>query len=379
MRFVYLDPVLTDDLGYRAITCRLVREELRRLAIPARFFAGADAARELREDCGVLPLFRKTPPDPDALIGWLVSFDAAAKLAVEDMSRIHGLASDDLVYLNHADPAWLMAIIIWAANLGPGQLPIMIVDIGSDPGLERLVGDRRLGLRDPRKDPRAILYRYATTRMPSTVARRMRLATYAPETSKAFGVLLGRKVETLPMVFRATAGRRRRAGERPVAVSIFSDEAADANDPAPRVAASLLRARSDIRLETYTAASAPSHHDVLERSDLVVLAYDPSDHAFSYSSMAAEAIANAIPLVVPEGTPLASLLREFDGPGSTFAAFTADSISAAAHSVLDRFDSCASAAYAASERWTQTHGPGRTVRALLDLAEAMTEADIAGR
>ncbi len=110
--------------------------------------------------------------------------------------------------------------------------------------------------------------------------------------------------------------------------------------------------------------------ELLEASDLIVRPYPPDRYALGYSAVVAEAIANAIPVVVPAGTALPRLLREFDGPGTTFADHAAPAVAAAVEEALRHYDRLAEIASSAAERWTQKNGPQPVVDAILALGRA---------
>jgi hypothetical protein len=111
---------------------------------------------------------------------------------------------------------------------------------------------------------------------------------------------------------------------------------------------------------------------LLDASDLIILPYASPRFAISYSAVAVEAIANAIPLVVPAGTSMARLLQEFGGAGTTFDQPDAPSIVDAAQRALDRFDELATMAYSGSELWGHVHGPRNLLDAMLALAPKVT-------
>jgi hypothetical protein len=129
------------------------------------------------------------------------------------------------------------------------------------------------------------------------------------------------------------------------------------------IAAKDLRLIMDERL-----AGGAIWQGVLDACDLIILPYASPRFAISYSAVAVEAIANAIPLVVPSGTSMARLVQEFGGAGTTFDRAEPSSIIDATQRALDRFDQLAAGAYAGSELWEQIHGPANFLDALLALA-----------
>ena len=83
--------------------------------------------------------------------------------------------------------------------------------------------------------------------------------------------------------------------------------------------------------------------------------------------LAAGALANGIPLVVPAATALAKLLAECGGPGTTFDQFESAAITAATCHALEHFDHFATRASAAAMQWPEMHGPMRMADDLMSL------------
>jgi hypothetical protein len=81
--------------------------------------------------------------------------------------------------------------------------------------------------------------------------------------------------------------------------------------------------------------------------------------------VATEALANAIPLVVPARTSLSRLLDRYGGPGTAFEAYTPTSIVAATRQAIADFDTIAARAEAAAGQWNATMGVENMVSALL--------------
>jgi hypothetical protein len=107
--------------------------------------------------------------------------------------------------------------------------------------------------------------------------------------------------------------------------------------------------------------------ELLDASDLILCPYDPGRFAFSYSAVAAEAVANGIPMVVPAGSSLARLVGEFGGAGTVFDKAEPAHLVDATLQALHQFDRLAATALAGAEKWTQVHGPRKFVDAVLGL------------
>ena len=405
MRVIYMDAGLVYELGHHANYARSIVRELRAQGIESVVIANVLVVPALRAELGAVPHFRayaNRPSDPDPIVGWLNTFEFCAQLTFEDLQRIDGLRSDDLVYMGSMYTGLFMGLVKWAGSLEPAPLPTIAADFCVGPGLELSFGpnnDVSYALGDLRTDPSALLYRYAARKITSAVASRLHLATFDAPTSAAHQALLMHPVRTLPAPIQATTGRRRRAGTRPITLSVLGHQRPDKGYAlVPEIVASLLRTRSDIRVLVHNGAPnftpgpqeslrALARQDsrlaldetiagpepwarLLEQSDLILCPYNPAVFGTRFSSLACEAIANAIPLVAPARTSLASLMADFAQPGTIFRSWTPESVLEAVNHALDDFDRYAEIALRASERWAQTQGPQQLVRSLLALVRS---------
>jgi len=403
VRFLYLDAGLANELGHHANFCRAITHELNARGIPTLVFAHQELTKNLKLELRARAHFRIYTYghyDQDPIIAWLKSFETASRVTLEDLQRIHGLEPDDFVYMNWAWPGQLSAFLQWAGRFPPDRMPFMVAEVGADPGLEPQGLDalpKHATLRDPRVDPRAILYRYAARQMPPAAAHRLRLVAFDRITTAAFRGLLDVPMTTLPMPYAAQTILRNRSGKRPITVSVLGHQRPEKGfDLIPGIAAELLRDCPDIRILVHNArpdqmsatqdklrrlaagesrlmleeavAGPALWASLLERSDLILCPYDPSLYAFSHSSVACESLANAIPLVVPAHTALSSQLEDFSGPGVNFESFNAQSIVFSIKRVVDDFDRYAGLAYAAATKWAKTMGPRNAVESMLALA-----------
>ncbi len=104
---------------------------------------------------------------------------------------------------------------------------------------------------------------------------------------------------------------------------------------------------------------------LLDASDLVVLPYDQDTYSSVTSGIAAEAIANAIPLAVPGRTCMARLLQDYGLPGVIFEQSQVDQIVSAVFDALGNMDRLAECAVTAANRWEAENSPTRLVNAIL--------------
>jgi hypothetical protein len=404
MRVIYADPGLRDNLGHHANSCRVIRRELSARGIEVVVLGLAGIIPALAKELGAVPFFRAYTygqTDGDPICGWLNAFDSAWRATVEDLNRLQGIAADDIVYLNSAQPAQFMALATWATALPMERRPHIVLEFGTEPGVDiaGAPGRFQLSLRDYRRDPRAMFYRFAAGKLSYDVLPRFHMVTFDPGASEVFGKLLNRPVGVLPLPQFAHLTVTSRVGHRPVTVSALGHQRPDKGFQfMPAVARLLLAQEPGVQILLHNGApsgmaetqaelrsiaagdkrlildervaDSALWQTLLAQSDLIVCPYDPARFVASYSAVATEAVANAIPLVVPAKTSLSRLLDTYGNPGTCFAATEPASIVAAIRTALADFDAIAARAVAASERWNATMGVANMVTALLNLAHS---------
>ena len=311
---------------------------------------------------------------------------------------MQGIAADDIVYLNSAEPAQFMALIKWSQSLPAERRPHVVMEFGADPGVDVEFADGlnrfTLRLRDYRNDPRAMFYRHAACQLQEADLQYFHMMTFDAGTSAIYSQLLGKPVGVLPLPQLAQIAVSGRAGRRPITVSTIGHQRPDKGyHLMPQIARLLLAHEPDVRIlihncvpeqmpkvqEELRAHAAVESRitlneqtagpelwaSLLRQSDLILCPYEPARYAASYSFVATEALVHAIPVVVPANTSLSRLLDAYGGPGTTFESHDPVAIVAAIRRALADFDAVATRAGVAAERWNATMGVGNMVTALL--------------
>jgi hypothetical protein len=405
-RFFYADPGLCDNLGHHANNCRFITGEARARGLDVKVLSFANIDPVLQRELGAIPFFRALSAwqnDGDPVCGWLNGFHVSAEITREDLSQIADIGKDDVMYFSSALPAQLMALAQWMGALPRDRRPLVAVEFGIDPGVDLQQGPNgmTLAFRDPNVDSRALLYRSAAARIPPAVASHLHMITFDQASSTTFCAVMGKHVGVLPTPHLATKPGRSRAGKRPITISVLGNQRPEKGYQfMPEVAQRLLRANADIRMLCHNAnpalmqqtqqalhalaatdprlilderlAGGEVWQELLDASDLILLPYASPRFAMSYSAIAVEAIANAVPLVVPTGTSMARLMQEFGGAGTTFDQADPGLIVDATQRALDRFDHLATAACTGCELWGHMHGPRNFLDAMLALAPSET-------
>lgn len=409
MRVFYLDPGLYSRSGHHAVHCRLIAGEFQARGIETRVFGHVDVEASVTAELRAQPHFRHSTyvlSDGDPLCGWLSGFDRFTRTTLEDLMRLGEIAPTDLVYLSSARAVELAAITGWMAQRTADTLPTVVVDFCVPPGieLEHTGNALKIAMPDPRQDAGAVLLRFVSTRVAPHILPRLRLVTFAPSTTEHYRYLLGRRVDTLPMLFEAITGRRSRVGKRPIVVALLGHQQRfKGYHMAPEIVRLLLARRPVLRFhihngnpdatvtddptglaEAQAALRAMAATDdrlalteepagkelwslLLDRADLVLCPYSPRIYRAGFSAVAVEAIANGIPVVGPAGTGIESLIEEFGGAGTVFERQEPDAIVAATVKLIDDFDRYAALAHEAAMIWPTRYGPRAMVDALLAL------------
>lgn len=400
-RVLYLDPGLYNDIGHHANYCRYIVGELRGRGVPTAVLAHRQILPALASELGAEPFFRAYPylkVDHDPISGWLHDYEQARHVTREDLTRLTGVDADMLVFMSSVQPAQLAAASHWHASLPLAQQPLLVLE-ASESGLiaSRTASGISYAAPDPPDEPRPTLFRSAAARMPAGGAARRSLIAFDNATADALAHLFLQPVATLPLPYPAIVRPRARSrSPGPTRVSVLGHQR-DAKGLAmlPALARELLRRAPDLRLYVQTVDAVGAEEAMvalealavadprlildrrvagrtlwaqhLDRSDLLLCPYDPAPYVASFSSVAAEALANGIPLVVPGGTTLETMLRAFGEPGTIFPSFEVASIVDATLRALEDYDRIAERARAAAIAWPSRQGPARTIDALLAL------------
>ncbi|HWF47485.1 MAG TPA: hypothetical protein VG168_10805 [Bryobacteraceae bacterium] len=402
MNFLYLDTGLISNIGHNAFSCRHVTRELKRRGIQTYVLAQKDIQADVREELSAQAFFTcytwftySTLPGGvvDPFCGWLNDFEIAWSNMRGDLEKIRGVTADDVVYVNSARAPQVMAVWSWFSQTPLNRRPTIFMEFGN--ALSVTLAENGVAwMPDPKQDSMPTMLRYIGLKMRKEDQARFHLATFAKKCSDAYSKVMGYPVLTLPLPHRAITDCHSRVGKRIKTVSVIGQQGWNKGyHLVPQFATQLLAQRDDVRLlihnnipgnmasdhaliralaaadsrvtvnEEFAAGELWSH--LLNESDLLVCPYNAKTYSTSYSAVASEAMANAIPLVAPANSTLSDVLEEFDTPGATFSDFTSQSVLEATLKVLDDFDSAAEKASLAARQWEATKGAGNLVDVFL--------------
>jgi hypothetical protein len=404
LRVLYVDPGLVSDSNHHANNCRAISAALRARGHTVEIVAHRLIGPGLREELGARPHFRLLPYQripSDQVNNWHGVFLSGARIYAEDVLRLGPFDSEMSLYANSIQPAQLMGLCGVLRAIAPDQRPQVFAEFGTEPGLDYI--DKPSGghfvARDPCVDPRATTYRYAGVQIRQAALGQLHLSTFDRSSSELYARLLGLPVRTLPVPRFTNANVHRRGATRPLTIGILGHQRRDKRyNLVPDIVTLLLRLRADIRFLVHCAdpdlvpieqqqmralaaaqprvtlderaAGADDWAALLAQCDLILCPYDPAVFRAGYSAITCEALANAIPLVVPACTTLSRMLNEFGNPGIAFkenatAEQTVASIVLAVHDAVEQFDKLADRAMEAAAKWRTTMGADAMVEALL--------------
>lgn len=399
MTFVYCDAALANEQGHFAPFCRATTTAVRQLGGDVLVLGHARIEPDLAAALGATPFFRFHPNATlcdDPLCGPLTDFVQAARITAADLARLTGFTADNIVFYEHAKAAQLMGLIDWAQTRFPSDnCPLIVVTFGWPGGLEEEApaADQTGGSRWRIGDQRMIFYRHASRMIRPSHVHRFAFAAYDPKVASAYRFLLDRPVQVFPPPLGAVTAPRDRTETAAPTVAFLGEQRLEkglalipemvrqllAAHPSiriivhnswqePRDENTLLAGmakeypRLEVRLGTVTAAEWA---ELLDRTDMLVMPYDPAIYATAISGVAVEAIATGIPCVAPRGTTMERLLTEAGMPGVLADRSEVEPMVTAVSQLLSDYPPLAARAAQASQVWQERAGGKRLVEAIL--------------
>lgn len=399
-RICYIDASLRNNIGHYANSCRHIAGEFRRRNFAVDIYANRDLAPALARELGASPFCRHAVYDTitaytclntlQPLDHWLarVSF-------LSDLRSIWRRGPYGLVFINSVLPAQLAAVAWWLDSFPLGAAPRVAVEFGAP------TGD---GFRDSwwRQFPK--FYRDARTVLNRCSGPPPFLFTFDPSASAEYTALLGHPVATMPAVHAGKGEPRPRIPKTAsrITVAFIGHQRTEKGyhlipaivrelrsrgvritvlvhngDPEEVMVSSKLRtmAAADPQLQfEQKAADSTYWQELLSRSDMIVLPYDPTRYRASYSAVAVEAVGEGIPMVVPGGTTMHALVNTYQGGGMTFAGWDVKPIADAIEAAAANFGDMARHAAAGAIEWRRTNGAAHFVDRLLEEMHVDREA-----
>ena len=397
VRICYIDTSLRTDLGHYANSCRNIAGEFRRRQLSVDVYGNRSMPASMAKRLGATPFFRHAGFENIlAHLPISVLFRADYLLGrtsfLQDLKSIWHRGPYDFLYLNSILPAQLAALATWLRTFPNGEAPAVVAEFGSPSGTGMADQVTQGGLNWRRHTP---FYIEAAGLFRGDVQRPL-LFTFDPIASADFASLLQMPVETMPTVHAGTEPPRlrcRRDGR--ITVSFLGHQRADKgyhlvpeivrgllaqslpirilvhngdpeNDPISQELEAMAKDLPELVFE-HAPADAKYWQDLLERSDLIALPYEPPRYRASYSAVAVEAVSAGIPLVVPAGTTMEALMQSYQAGATSFSDWDACEIVKAIEMAVNDFEKLAQMSAAGASRRNNENGAQNFVDRLLQL------------
>lgn len=371
MHIALLDPGLNDCAGHHLDLDRKIVGELKsrghRVSVFAHGKIDAQAVALLDGADSVTPLFRTSPYRNPALIepnlinatfdplsGGLAHFIDGAAIIAQDLKAVRDF---DLWLW----PSFYASHLLACADSSPSARISACIHV--EPSFESAMGQS--------------FWRYAFTRA-LAVNLQLRAGVHTPELAAAYSTLCPELPTQLWPIFvdgiAAPHGRNQMH-----TIGFFGQQKRHEkgyNLISPLVT-KLLEYGYQVVVQDSGCSFQPSDHDRLEilgrvedigqhirGCDLIAVPYHPEAYRFKGSGIVWEAIANGVPVVVPEKSSLGNLIATL-GCGRQFGEFSTEAVLTAIRMVHAEYSVIGTLAQAAAQRWAGVHGIRRFVDCLI--------------
>jgi len=387
LRVAYFDASLRDDTGHQANACRHISRELRARGCEVDVFASLQIQKDLAGELGATPCFLLRPYEQLRAISLVDSFIQRLSFG-QDLRSAWPAGRHPFVYFNSVLAPQFAAIGKWLAAFPAGEAPVTAIEFGAPSG----AGTAGWFAQFPAQ------YRKASRYFRALEPGRVLLFTFDPAASSEYSELLGLPVAALPPVHRALGPARLRTPDKDgrITVSFLGQQREEKGvkllpgivrglrkagcnvrilvhdgEPAERAVIRTLKelADKDPSIEFLHRPADPSMWQaLLDRTDLLVLPYDPDRYRASYSAVAIEAVSAGIPMVVPRGTSMEALAIEYQNQATSFDAWDADAVCRATLRAVAAFESLSVLAFSGAGVWAERNGARRFADRLLEFA-----------
>jgi hypothetical protein len=383
----YIDAAIRDNAGHHANACRHFVSEFRRRGMAVHTFGNRGLDPQVAQELQVERLFRHYPYSR-LRGGAQFSHFVERSSFLADLKRVWSCGPSDIVFFHTVMAPQLGAVALWLRELEPAKMPFVVV--GFD-----LPSGSKLNDQWSYHTP---FYRKAGALFPHEYLRRVLLFAFDEAIADDYAQLLNLPVQTMPTIHtglreprlraRDADGRvnvaflghqreekgyhliptiARRLMDRGLPVKLLVHNSAPDDGPTSRELRALARTNAHV---VFSEEPGDQSHwqDLLDKSDLVVLPYEPNRYRESGSGIATEAVSDGIPMVVPPGTTMETLAAKYQGCAMAFSKWDADDVAAAIERAVMNFDALARQAEAGALTWRRNNGVGLFVDRLLAAA-----------
>jgi glycosyltransferase involved in cell wall biosynthesis len=335
----------------------------------------------------VEPLFRHYPYSR-LRGGPYLSYLIARSSFLVDLRLAWARKPCNFIFFHSVMAPQLAAIALWLRDFEPSQMPFVI--IGFD-----LPSGNKLNSEWSYHTP---FYRTAGKLFRSTHLEKILFFTFDPVITSGYAELLNLPVRTMPTVHAGLQEPRLRKRDCTGAINIAflgHQRPEKGHDLIPEIIKYMLDRRLPVKALVHNSAPGDSgtsrelrrlaalNKDItlveepgdqtywlglLDRSDLIVLPYEPNRYRESGSGVATEAVSVGIPMVVPLGTTMETLAVSYQGCATTFSRWVAKDVANAIERAVTEFEALARQALAGALVWRRDNGVELFVDRLLEMS-----------
>jgi glycosyltransferase involved in cell wall biosynthesis len=366
--------------------------------VKLRLYANRIALEPIVRETSAIPAFRDAPDDlrqVDPSIFQLTNFITMGDRFAEDCALLSadGVGSGDIVFVPHARIRHLYGLAKWLATLPPEARPMVAVRFDDPdeswlaPGApDRLNNDKSFTLFAIAEllelIPAERLLLFATTPLLSQITTaftrhpcvRVPLAILNPTLEELEALRPGpedrRAALCIAGQFRPEKGSElvadiltefgRRFPGAPISLQVNSAPELDG------LRAKLDKSGVNVPLITQVGeCTLPDHYARLLAADIVLLPYQPHRYAARGSGIYAEAAACGVPMVVPRPTWMSRQIELGRTAGTSFDAFTVESIVDALSAAVDALPTLTEQAQARQASWHAEENGAEAIRTIM--------------
>lgn len=372
-RVLVMDPGLRNAMGHHLQLVAALATE----AKARGYRVGVIGHREMSDDVQgrrYQPWFRAWTYDrlsDDPLVGWMESHNVMTGAIIADLERLP-IEPDDVILWPTANAAHLQALAAWSATHTNRVIAAMGFDVGVDKSHAITA-------------PEAAAWRYAFRALKVAAPNVEVISWHATTIDVHRFIAGGVPVERVPVPVEGTP--RNRAGDNPVVIGFAGHQRpAKGLLMLPDIIDRLKIEHGDrVRFVVHDSGdyegdiwtkiaatgaevirqgmSSTEYDALLSRLSVLVLPYNHTAYATMPSGLAYEALATALPMVLPNGSDPDALARGVYQAGvSAFREWTPGAIADAVSTVVNGLDGAAGRSLAAASQWQARNG----VAALFD-------------
>jgi glycosyltransferase involved in cell wall biosynthesis len=382
----YIDAALQSNAGHHANSCRHFVGEFRRRGFVVHAYGNRDLDSGFAQELRVQPLFRHVPYIRTRGEGRLSYFLERSSF-LYDVKSAWNLGPYDIMFFHSPLAAQFAAVALWLRQFQPDESPF--VAVGFDTASGNKLNDHHHYY--------ARFYRKAGKLFRSCYLGRTLLFTFDPAITDDYAELLNLPIQTMPAIHAGLREPRLRERDadglitvaflghqrtekgyhlipeivrqllgHPLKLLIHNSAPVDC----PAVSQQLRALASENPRVAFVEKPGDQLHwqDLLDRSDLIVLPYEPNRYRRSGSGVATEAVSEGIPMVVPPGSTMETLAITYQGCATTFSTWDSHAVTCAIERAVANFEILAKQAEAGAVEWRHNNGVGLFVDRFLKIA-----------